>query len=38
MTPKNDGLFSHVKAILALILLILFHKDFCKKDDDGYVR
>jgi len=37
MTPKNDGLFSHVKAILGFILLILFHEDFSKKDDDGYV-
>lgn len=30
--------YNHLKAFLALAILILFHKDFRKKDDDGYER
>ena len=32
------SIYNHLKAFLALVILVLFHKDFRKKDDDGYER
>ena len=36
MSLQNNPIYSHLKSILALFLLIIFNKGFRKKDEDDY--
>lgn len=38
MILTNNRCVSYLKALIALVIIILFRRDYRKKDNDGYER